>query len=167
MIPPQGGKTFGLSHPAEYLDKLEWEFERLMKAGRADERELSYHAMNFIITAWHMTDWIYPHLPESEKQRFPKPKDFQNWIRSQSRTVAACRDVATAAKHVKVTLSPDPKIETVLGTKFVPSDPANQFQPHWLIAVDGMLYPMDEFCRKAISFWHGFLDMHGLLIDLE
>jgi hypothetical protein len=50
------GKSFGLSMPHEYLDKLKWEFEKLMKAGDASSRDLSYHAMNLAMTGWHMTD---------------------------------------------------------------------------------------------------------------
>jgi hypothetical protein len=164
--PSPGAKTFGLTHPAEYLDKLEWEFERLMKAGRIDAREMSYHAMNLIVTGWHMTDWIYPHLPEQEKLKFPKSGKFQESIRSGSRTIAACRDVATATKHMTISSRPEPRIGTVAIPKFVPSDPSNQFQTAWHIAIDGTLRPLDDFCRDIISFWQCFLEMHNLLPEL-
>ena len=159
------GKSFGLSSPSEYLDKLEWEFERMMTAGSATDRELSYHAMNLAMTAWHMTDWTYDHLSESVKSRFATQPRFQDWVKSQSRVLAACRDVATASKHMKVTRAADSGVETVDVTQVVPGTFALGSRKVWHIAIDGELYSLDEFGRELIDFWQNYLDAQGLLPD--
>ena len=158
------GKSFGLSTPAEYLDKLEWEFERMMKAGPATGRELSYHAMNLAVTGWHMTDWTYPHLPADQKQRFKNSFYFQKWIAAQHRVLAACRDVATASKHMTVRDSPDPSIETVdVGYVDVAYVEDGYVDVAWHIAIDGELYGLREFGETVISFWQNYLESLGLL----
>jgi hypothetical protein len=162
MIHVQGGKTFGLSIPADYYGKLEWEFEQLMKAGPVEEVELSYRAMNFIVTAWHMTDWIFPHLQSPAKEQFVACTDFQRWIKQQSRYIAACRDVATASKHLEVTRGADARIQTVGIPLSYERNPYKGHSTVWLIGIDGTLTAMDEFCREVIGFWQCFLEMHGL-----
>jgi hypothetical protein len=159
------GKTFGMSRPSEYLDKLEWEYERLMKAGAADATELGYHTLNFLITAWHMTDWTYPYLTASVKAKFPKLRDFQDWVKNQSRELAATRDLATGGKHWRVDRNPDSQIETISVTQFHPSSPNGVIGDVWCIAIDGGLLRPDDFCQNIITFWTGVLKMNDLWDD--
>lgn len=155
-----------MTRPAQYLDKLEWEFESLMKAGPVTTaEELSYHTLNFVITAWHMTDWTFPHLAEAEKSKFPKLADFQKWVKDSSREIAATRDLATGGKHVTIDRSPDAKIGVVSVSVYHPNAQRNVVGEVWCIAVDDNLFRPDDFCRTVITFWHGVLEMNGLLED--
>jgi hypothetical protein len=158
----EGGKRFGLNDPHDFLDKLEWEYESLMRAGYATQsRELSYHFMNFVVTAWHMTDWTYPHLPASVQALFSSPAKFQEWVKHQDRVLAACRDIATASKHFTVSRTPDPHIETIA----MPAVPGMDFPSNRVlaIAIDGHFYPLDDFARSVITFWQCYLAHQGLL----
>jgi hypothetical protein len=152
------GKSFGLSTPTEYLDKLEWEFHQLMTASVATDRELSYHAMNLAMTGWHMTDWTYEHSRAPLKARFGTKPRFQDWIKEQSRLLAACRDVATASKHMTVDRNPDPLVETVDVPYMTPGTIGLGTRNVWHVAIDGELYSLDEFGRGLITFWQNYLE---------
>jgi hypothetical protein len=160
------GKTFGLSQPHEYLDKLEWEFERMMKAGNATSRELSYCAMNVAMTAWHMIDWTFDSLPSATKAQFGQKSAFQGWVKKQSRVLSACRDVAMASKHLTVTKSPDPGVATI-DEHYAESGTFEDdyVDIEWKISIDGNMYSLDEFGRDLISFWQKYLESQGLLPD--
>ena len=58
--------SFALRSPADLLEKLKRELERLQQ----DETYQSDHAFNFAVTAWHMTDWVH-NDPCSRAGKFP------------------------------------------------------------------------------------------------
>ncbi|WP_186085907.1 hypothetical protein [Burkholderia gladioli] len=158
-------KSFGLSGPSDYYDKLEWEFERLMKAGNATGRELAFHAINLAITGWHMTDWTFNFLPVATKASHSNNSaTFQAWVKSQSRVIAACREVATAGKHMQITRGPDPAISTFSEGYVEEGYWEDAYcESEWKILIDGQSFSLDNFGREVINFWQCFLNSEGLL----
>ncbi|NHQ93329.1 hypothetical protein [Janthinobacterium lividum] len=163
-----GGKKFGFDHPSQFYDKLEWEYEQVMKAGFATGREISFHFMNFVITAWHLADWTYPHLPEKFFLKFkdrPTKSDFARWTKSQCRALAACHMIANASKHFDMSKDNEPKIQILAMPGWDEVHNTTPMRHMIAITIDGRIYGLDAFAREVISFWQIFLDSHGLFKD--
>jgi len=156
----QSGKTFGMSEPRHFLDKLEWELHRLMVAGNAGPEELAYHAMNIGLTAWHMVDWTYPYLPAVLLAEVKDEKGYKSHVTEASRFISACRDIANFGKHLTVKGKRDPGVFTVS----LPTQ-ASAAGVVWSIAIDGTLFGIEEFAKETVKFWQIFLDSHGMLPD--
>lgn len=160
----QSGKTFGMNEPRHFLDKLEWELQRLMVAGDAGPEELAYHAMNIALTAWHMVDWTFPYLPEAFLAEIKDEKGYKSYLTERSRVISACRDIANFGKHLTVKGRADPGVFTVS----LPAQSSAAGSPSiivWSIAIDGELFGIDEFAKEAVKFWQIFLDSHDMLPD--
>lgn len=157
-----GGKRFGFEHPSDYLDKLEWEYQQVMKAGFSTGREIAYHFMNFAITAWHMADWIYPHLPTSLGGQFKSKTDFARWAKQQERMLAACHVIANASKHFELDNDKEPTVEllAVGGWDVVHNQTPTRHS--MAIAIDGKIYGLDVFASSVVSFWQNYLESIGL-----
>ncbi|PHV13805.1 hypothetical protein CSQ90_26625 [Janthinobacterium sp. BJB303] len=163
-----GGKKFGFDHPSEFYDKLEWEFEQVMKAGFAPGREISFHFMNFVITAWHLADWTYPHLPDEFILQFPsKPSksDFARWTKQQCRALAACHMIANTSKHFEIGKDNEPRIELLAMPDWDEVHNKTPMRHMMAIVIDGKILGLDEFAREVVSFWQLFLESQGLLTD--
>lgn len=160
-----GGKRFGFDHAYDFYDKLEWEYEQVMKAGFATGREISYHFMNFAITGWHMADWIYPHLPEEFALNFTKKSDFARWAKQQCRALAACHMIANASKHFEIDKDNEPTIELVAMPGWDAAHNDVPMRNMIAISIDGEIHGLDRFASNVISFWVNFLDSQGLLAD--
>ena len=63
--PPAPDHVFLLGTPSHVLHKLYWELGQLKSTLVIGAETLgvthapSYHAFNFSVTAWHLTDWIW------------------------------------------------------------------------------------------------------------
>jgi hypothetical protein len=79
--------TFGLKTPRDMLGKLKREHERLEAQVTSDD------FFNFIVTAYHLIDWIdkNPSVPE------PARTEVKTLYRNPY--IAICRDLANASKH--------------------------------------------------------------------
>lgn len=163
VIQLAGGKKFGFNSPSDFMDKLEWEYEQVMKAGFQTGREISYHFMNFAITGWHMADWTFPHLPIGFRSQFHKVGDFAHWAKKQNRMVAACRVIANSSKHFKERNEDEPSIEILAMPSWDEIHSNIPVRMSIAITIDGAIYELDEFARATISFWQNFLQHQGLL----
>jgi len=158
-----GGKRFGFDHPSEFYDKLEWEFEQVMKAGFVPGREISFHFMNFVITAWHLADWTYPHLPKEFAAQFLKKSDFARWTKKQCRALAACHMIANTSKHFGIDKDDEPRIELVAMPGWDEVHNETPMRHMMAIVIDGKILALDDFARQVVTFWQLFLQSKGLL----
>lgn len=82
--------TFGLQNASDMLAKLHHEHERL-------EREVtSYNFFNFVVTAYHLIEWV-----KRDPVVSPATKRDLASVR-QDTHIAVCRDLANANKHFKL-----------------------------------------------------------------
>lgn len=82
--------TFGLRDASDMLAKLHDEHERL-------EREVtSYNLFNFVVTAYHLIEWVEkdPVVSAATKRDLASVR--------QDTYIAVCRDLANANKHFKL-----------------------------------------------------------------
>ena len=127
-LPELPDQVFMLATPAHMLTKLHWEIYSLRKALSEKPEHIghthapAYCAFNCAVTAWHLADWVWK--AASEVQRvdilrllgMPAGNDrkdfgkFQTAIRSRSRALHICRQLATGSKHMTVTHYPDPNV---------------------------------------------------------
>ena len=91
-----------------------------------DTHAPSYHAYNFAVTAWHMTDWVWEgSSAEQPAEIFARlagtgarrKTAFQNGARKRSRAIHICRQIATGSKHVTVTDHPEPHVRAEIRWK--------------------------------------------------
>jgi hypothetical protein len=127
-LPEPPDQVFMLVTPAHMLTKLHWEIYSLRKALSEKPEHIghthapAYCAFNCAVTAWHLADWVWKGSSEdrranilallgttagNDRRDFGK---FQTAIRSRSRALHVCRQLATGSKHMTVTDYPDPNV---------------------------------------------------------
>jgi hypothetical protein len=162
----KGGKIFGYEHPSDLLKKLEWEYGNVMRASFLPGREYSYHFMNFCITAFHMADWIFPHLPADVRSQHKDEKQFWSWLKKQRRELAACRGIANTSKHF-IANSDDERttIEILSMPGWDEPGSAIPGRVGAALAIDGNVQGLDKFAHEILNFWTEFLAAHILMKD--
>ncbi|MEJ7605694.1 MAG: hypothetical protein WKF37_05380 [Bryobacteraceae bacterium] len=83
--------AFSLQCPEDLLKKLEHDLGRL-HANPLDQ----YAAFDFVVTAEHMLDWVYPDHPQSNWKRRAEE-------RNNSKLLQITSHIASGAKHFIVT----------------------------------------------------------------
>lgn len=79
---------FTIDKPSKLLKKLEHDYEALR-----NDRNNSYLAFNFFVTAEHMLDWIYPGRSNNSQRSSERNKSI---------ILQICSHIANGAKHFKV-----------------------------------------------------------------
>lgn len=160
-----GGKKFGFEHPFQFYEKLEWEYEQVMKSGFATGKEISFHFMNFAITAWHMTDWTFPHLQKdflSKLQGGETKAAFTKWTKERCRPLAACNMIANTCKHFANANHDDPRIQILAKPSWDHVLNETPMRHMMQIIIDGKMQGLDEFARDVLTFWQWFLESQEL-----
>ena len=115
-----GGHVFRMSSVHDVFRKLGREKRRFENAeetdaGRGDRIDA---ILNFAITAWHMTDWVWKRHEQIIRERFSVAglEEFQKAMIRCCSELAACDVLANAAKHggVAHARAHRPNVETVL-----------------------------------------------------
>lgn len=102
-------RSFDIESCRDLYNKLDRELERLRNATRRDDQ--TDHALNFAISAWHMTDWTWASACRDPQKKVALAKlagippgqfNKDSWARhmAQNPNIAICQGIATAAKHV-------------------------------------------------------------------
>jgi hypothetical protein len=92
-------------------NKLQRERKRIDDAA-GDREHLSDHGVNFAVTAWHLTDWVWRDIGERydllskiakhagvSPSKVEKP-DLDRYLCAQCPQLMYCQAIATASKHV-------------------------------------------------------------------
>ncbi len=152
-----------LGNEKRRFEKAEWKGE-----GRADQMDA---AINFAITAWHVTDWVWGQHKNALREYYcvNKKWKFQDKIRRECSDLAVCDVIANAAKHGGVADEKEgrPDVETILVTRPVASAAgvelvAVQTDNQWSleIEVDGKRKDPLELFNRVFLFWHKFIQKH-------
>jgi len=119
----EGYHLFRMRLLDDMFRKLHRELGYFRKA-RGDRKASTDHAINFCITAWHLTDWIWlRHAADLRGERFGENlQDFQLAVKRESVEMAVCDVVANAAKHGgRAHAKPDrPDVMTILVAPPIP-----------------------------------------------
>ena len=170
----EAGHAFKMRSVDDIFRKLGNEKRRFEQAefngeGRADQVDA---AINFAITAWHVTDWVWGQHKRALREDFgvKTKREFQNKMRRECSNLAVCDVIANAAKHGGAAHEKmgRPDVETILVAHPVANDAAGveliavQTDLRWSleIEVDGRRKdPLDLFNRVSF-FWHKFIQKH-------
>jgi hypothetical protein len=78
---------FGLNSARELFEKLRFDAKEMDKAVN------SYAFFNFVVTAYHLIEWVEkdPRIPKAGKKDVPSLR--------KDKSIAVCRDLANASKH--------------------------------------------------------------------
>ncbi len=153
-----------LGNEKRRFEKAEWKGE-----GRADQMDA---AINFAITAWHVTDWVWGQHEYALCEYFGVRNkwEFQGEIRRSCSDLAVCDVIANAAKHGGAADEKEgrPDVETILVAHPVTNDApgvelvAVQTDLQWSleIEVDGKRKDPLELFNRVFLFWHKFIRKH-------
>jgi hypothetical protein len=123
-IPPPSDiqNVFALNKPQHMLSKLLWEIDNLSKSlsvwtPRGEFPEPLFFVWNAVVTAWHITDWLWQSTPaireilsKRYKLKFVEGsknalrdglEEFQNAVADDSRFLYVCREIANGSKHMR------------------------------------------------------------------
>lgn len=170
----EGGHVFRLRLVHDIFRKLHREKQRFEKAGpdNAGRNDQVDAAINFAITAWHMTDWVW----ERHKDALGKYlnvnglREFQDKLRQLCPDLAVCDVIANAAKHggtahmredrpeIETVLIADPVTEGGPGVELI----AVAAGPEWSleIRVNGKSEDPHAVFNRVFGYWHKFIQRH-------
>ncbi len=177
----EAGHAFKMRLVDDIFRKMSNEMRRFEEAefngkGRADQVDA---AINFAITAWHVTDGVWGQHEHALSECFgvEKLSEFQNEMRRRCSDLAVCDVIANAAKHGGAArpMKIRPNVETVLVALPVANEAAGvellavQTDLQWSleIEVDGKRKdPLDLF-NRVFLFWHKFIQKHCVAKQAE
>lgn len=163
-------QTFGLESCRDLLDKLQWEIEGFRSEDPRNAEALIYRAFNSAVTAWHIADWVWEDATPEQRASFPATtrRELQDLVRRECRALHLCRQVATASKHQRVTMFPDPNVETVVSAADMITEDADDssltIPPIWVIKFvdDGKRIPAIKVFEDAFHYWTQFIYSHRI-----
>ena len=170
----ESGHVFRMRSVHDIFRKLYRERQRFGKAGSDNEgrRDQVDAAINFAITAWHMTDWVWDQHQHQLCKSFEVSKisEFQNEMRRQFPDLAICDVIANAAKHGGTAHKKKdrPDVETILVAHPVANDAAGVeliavlADRQWSLKIRVNGKPKDplELFNRVFFFWHKFIQQH-------
>ena len=170
----KSGHVFRIQPVHDIFRKLYREKRRFENAGsdNAGRQNQVDAAVNFAITAWHMTDWVW-HRWEQELRKSLGVKnlpEFRNEMRQQCPDLAVCDVIANAAKHGGTAnkRKDRPEIVTVLIADPVAEGAADVelyavvADPVWSLKIRVNGKPKDPLplFNRVFLFWHKFIQQH-------
>jgi hypothetical protein len=183
-------QVFMLATPDHMLMKLHWEIYSLRKALSEKPENIghthapAYCAFNCAVTAWHLADWVWKASSEvrradiiallgtttagNDRRDFVK---FQTAIRSQSRALHICRQLATGSKHMTVTDYPDPNRRAKMRWESEPArvgemragDPFAVHRYRLMVSDKGVERHAIDVFGEAFKDWERFLGRWGFI----
>ena len=176
----ESGHVFRMTSVHDVFRKLNREMKRLENASNGGERADQVDAaINFAITAWHLTDWVWCRQEHELREAFKVNGlgEFQEIIRRECPALAVCDVIANAAKHggvahkrkdrpeIETILSAEPATEGAAGVELT-AEPARR---RWWVAhhrwslkieVDGDSQDLLALSTSVFGFWHKFIQRH-------
>jgi hypothetical protein len=155
-----------------YREKRRFERAQSDPEGMSDQVDA---AINFAITAWHVTDWVWAQHEGRLREHFHvnSIRDFQAEIRRRCPGLAVCDVIANAAKHGGVAHARNdrPDIETILIAQPLAKDAdgietvviLNQHRWSLMIEVDTLPHNPHELFNRIFLFWHRFIQQYCLI----
>jgi len=183
---PQVSKYgFKLKAPRDLLEKLRREHDRFLTASdhrSPDHRMQSDHAFNFVITAWHLVDWLWNSASKSTptSHRLMGCKSFEELhaaVRTQSPALQVCYELCLGAKHFLLHKNREKSVKAAAAVvmedsgvtrsparavaQAVTRSPAGCFEEQLFVTMsDGKVVPAAEIFSQVLSFWDGVFLQH-------
>jgi hypothetical protein len=153
--------SFEITSARQFLAKLHEEQSDFA----ASHFQSSRHALNAVITAYHLHEWVWGALrarPDHQQiWPYKSHKQFLNkFLVPRCPQLASALSVADGTKHFQLGKIPAGKHRGVFQSGvFQPS----VFDVSYLwIKHNGHREPADAFIAALVNFWDGFLDEHQL-----
>jgi hypothetical protein len=149
--------TYGFKSARDMLAKLQREHARLNTEVSSD------NFFNFVVTAYHIIDWV-----EKDPSVSASAKDDLSTMRKNI-YLAACRDVANASKHFVLDYKNQitAKTSVTRGFSFIPvTSPLLMLRRGRLSIVvelnDGQRFEGLQFAQEVVTAWEAFFAKHSL-----
>lgn len=162
----KGGQRlpYGFNDACDLFRKLERDAKRVAKAKRGVD--LADHFFNFLVTGFHLVEWIeksFPHIPEKEIQDLKS----RSWF-------GAIRELANASKHFA--LNYETRRIAALCSRYVGSGPIpSRLNPQELTGISVYIkeseiespkrYSVLEFVNEILDGYREFAERHGICVD--
>jgi hypothetical protein len=151
-------ERFGVTGWLGWWDKLEQEFADL-RANHTSGR----HAANFVITGWHLTEWLWTTAFEGNEElqkrifgkRFQNCKEFQFGVAEFSPAVGVLRGITNGLKHVK----PEHDLTAHFQSEYGMGDfGQGPFGGGFVIVMpDGSHRSLVEIANEVMDYWKGVI----------
>lgn len=107
------GKTFGVWHPIQMLQKLAWEESLASDMSCATHLRI-FAMMNAFATAWHMIEWTWESLGPVTRQRLgtTKPGAYRTRVLARCPELALCQQMGNGGKHRRLTRFNNPMVRS-------------------------------------------------------
>jgi len=148
--------TYGLENPRDLFEKLKRDGQNLEQGVNSDR------FFNFVITAYHICDWIKnnPNIRGAIKD------DVDKTVR-KDRNIAICKDITNASKHFKLNyddnVAKNVDSKRGYGTGRYGRGNYGEGEEGINIALsDGSVINALELKNSVIKLWTSFFDEHNL-----
>ncbi len=136
-------------------------FQKLKRDANALEKECtSDNFFNFVVTAYHLCDWIKkdPSCPQSSKNDV-------SYVRQRT-CIRVCRDIANASKHFRLNYTPIvAKTESKRGYghgRYEHGGYNKGEEKIYIELADGTKCDALSLYREVIDFWERFFKEHNI-----
>lgn len=166
---------FGITNPLEFYQKLVQEFDDF-----CENPGSARHAMNFVITAHHMSDWVWVGFLNKDRAKRKQlglddknVHGFREWLYSQSIWLAQMQPLANGSKHFQPASGLQIRMHDVgpLNTFAFNEVAYNEGYSYFVVDMgmhDGLpnIAPATMLFEVVLRFWRDFLRLHGSYPEL-
>ncbi len=157
--------AYGFRNPHDLLEKAKREQSHLVRAlGNQDLREIADTVFNFVITAYHVKDWL-----KKEGSCSFTAQDVEHYVANEP-CLKICRDICNGSKHRILDRGQGSNISKMVDLPLMvdteaitaaSSIPINAETPH-IELQDGRNLEILAFVNEVIAAWNTFFQNHGL-----
>ena len=96
--------SFQLRRANDLLAKINRDLERFRESTNSQSKEHRHQsdlALNFVISAWHLTEWLWKEKTADAEEAFgcSSFNDFHTKVREECHALQVCYELATGSKH--------------------------------------------------------------------
>lgn len=161
----------GITNTLQFYKKLVDEFDDCVKMPGS-----SRHAMNFVITAYHMTDWVWGGFLKADldKQAELGMKEnsisgFRNWLDDRCLWLGQMQELCNGSKHFDLKKGPPIQMKYVSAAFNGSAFNTAAFNEHraYLALEMGelegrpLIVPANHIFEAVMRFWRDFLRAHS------
>lgn len=143
-----------------------------LKRTRRRARDAGFLCLDIAMSLYHVVDWMYADLTDKQKaklaQKFGRTiarrADFDRMVQTACEPIRICRIIAVAAKHAKVTTSPDSTVGTYPSfyTKLREGEYAAT-SGSWRVDVQDKSIPAGVLFQQAFDYWETLMKEIGMI----
>jgi hypothetical protein len=150
--------SFGLNTAADFLQKLRYERADFIQSDCLDSR----HALNAVMTAYHICEWVFPEL--ADRLDFPHSKlgDFREALKDIVESpIGDAGRLTNGTKHFKQGRIRTGKHEGAFQRSAFHEN-AFDVSYLWVEREDGRRQRAEDFIDELVLFWDRYFKDHGL-----